>query len=110
MFITVAICTFNRAESLRRTLESLVAIQVTSDLTWEIVIVNNNSTDHTDDVISEYIGRLPVRREFEPRSGKSNALNRAIDVAKGDYIAWIDDDVLVDAGLLTAYMDAFRRW
>ena len=61
MFITVAICTFNRAESLRLALDSLVAIQVPSDLAWEIVIVNNNSTDHTDDVISEYIGRWLAR-------------------------------------------------
>ena len=110
MFISVVICTFNRAESLRRTLDSLVAMRVPSDLVWEIVVVNNNSTDHTDDIIGEYIDRLPVRREFELRPGKSNALNRAIDVAKGDYLVWVDDDVLVDAGLLTAYVEAFRRW
>ncbi len=110
MLITVAVCTFNRAEPLRLTLDSLVAMKVPTDLTWEIVIVNNNSTDQTDEVISEYVGRLPLRREFEPRPGKSNALNRAIDVAKGDYIVWIDDDVLADAGLLMAYAEAFRRW
>ena len=110
MFVTVGICTFNRAESLRRALDSLVAIRVPNDLAWEIVIVNNNSTDCTDEIIGEYIGRLPVRREFEPRPGKSNALHRAIDVAKGDYIIWIDDDVVVDAGWLTAYADAFWRW
>jgi glycosyltransferase involved in cell wall biosynthesis len=110
MFISVAICTFNRAESLRRTLASLVMIRVPRDVGWEIVIVNNNSTDHTDQVISEYMSRLPVRREFEPSVGKSYALNRAIDVATGDYILWTDDDVLVDAGWLTAYVEAFRRW
>ena len=110
MLITVAICTFNRAESLRLTLNSLLTMRVPCDISWEILIVNNNSTDHTDEVISEYIGRLPVRREFEPDSGKSNALNRATDVSKGDYIVWIDDDVLVDAGLLAAYTAAFRRW
>jgi glycosyltransferase involved in cell wall biosynthesis len=110
MFVTVAICTFNRAESLRLTLDSLVAMEVPSDLPWELLIVNNNSTDHTDDVIGEYVGRLPIRREFESRGGKSNALNRAIDVAKGDYIVWTDDDVVVDPGLLTAYATAFRRW
>jgi glycosyltransferase involved in cell wall biosynthesis len=110
MFITVGICTFNRAESLRRTLDSLVAMELPSNSAWEIVIVNNNSSDHTDDVISVYVGRLPVRREFEPRPGKSNALNRAIDVAKGDYILWTDDDVVVDTGWLVAYVDAFRRW
>jgi glycosyltransferase involved in cell wall biosynthesis len=110
MFITVAICTFNRAESLRRALNSLTETRVPNDLDWEIVIVNNNSTDQTDHVVDEYIGHLPVRREFEPRPGKSNALNRAIDVAKGQYIIWIDDDVVVDAGWLTAYAEAFRRW
>jgi glucosyl-dolichyl phosphate glucuronosyltransferase len=110
MFVTIAICTFNRAESLSRTLDSLVPIRVPSDISWELLIINNNSTDHTDNVISEYIGRLPVRREFEFRAGKSNALNRAVDIAKGDYIIWIDDDVLVDVGLLTVYVEAFRRW
>src|SRR6516162_7977827 len=110
LLITVAICTFNRAESLRRTLASLTAMRIPSDLAWEVVIVNNNSTDHTDEVIGEYVDRLPVRGEFEPRAGKSNALNRAIDVAKGDYILWTDDDVVVDAGWMTAYVDAFRRW
>src|ERR1700730_5733393 len=110
MFVTVAICTFNRAESLRLTLDSLVAMEVPSDLPWELLIVNNNSTDHTDDVIGEYVGSLPVRREFESRGGKSNALNRAIDVSKGAYSVWMDDDVLVHPGLLTAYAAAFRRW
>src|SRR3984893_14221809 len=110
MLISVAICTLNRAESLRGTLDSLAAMRVPGDVAWEIVIVNNNSTDHTDDVVSEYVSRLPVRREFEPRAGKSNALNRAIDLAKGDYIVWIDDAVLADAGWLAAYVEAFRRW
>ena len=110
MLVTVAICTFNRAESLRRTLDSLAAMAKPSDLAWEIIIVNNNSTDHTDDVICEYRDRLPVRREFEPRPGLSNARNRAIDTAKGDYILWTDDDVVVGTGWLRAYVDAARRW
>jgi glucosyl-dolichyl phosphate glucuronosyltransferase len=110
MFVTIGICTFNRAASLRRTLDSLVAMEVPGDLAWEVLIVNNNSTDHTDDVISEYVERLPVRREFESRPGKSNALNRAINAAKGEYILWTDDDVVVDPGWLRAYVEAFRRW
>jgi glycosyltransferase involved in cell wall biosynthesis len=110
MLITVAICTFNRAGSLRRTLQSLAAMKVPNSLAWELIIVNNNSTDHTDDVIEEYRDRLPLRREFELQPGHSNARNRAIDVAKGGYIVWTDDDVLVDADWLTAYAEAFRRW
>ena len=110
MSVTVAICTFNRAESLRRSLESLAAMRVPNGLAWELIIVNNHSTDHTDDVVEEYRDRLPLRREFEPRHGLSNARNRAIDTAKGKYIVWTDDDVVVDAGWLAAYVEAFRRW
>src|SRR6516165_2736912 len=109
MFVTVAICTRNRAGSLRRTLESLAALQIPGDLTWEIVIVHN-STDHTDDVINKYLERLPVRRVLETRAGLSNARNQAVDTAKGEYIVWTDDDVIVDPGWLSAYAAAFRRW
>jgi len=85
-------------------------MQVPADIAWELVIVNNNSADHTDDVIKEYSDPLPMRRVFEPQPGLSNARNRAIDVAKGEYIIWTDDDVVVDASWLRAYVDAFRRW
>ena len=110
MFVTVAVCTFNRAESLRRTLDSLVAMRVARDLAWELIVVNNNSTDHTDAVIAEYRDRLPMRREFEPLHGHSNARNRAIAAAGGEYIIWTDDDVIVGTGWLAAYAGAFRRW
>jgi glycosyltransferase involved in cell wall biosynthesis len=110
MFVTVAVCTFNRAASLRRTLDSVVDMHVPSGLEWELIIVNNNSTDDTDDVIGEYVERLPVRREFEPQPGLSHARNRAIDAANGEYIVWTDDDVVVDAAWLRAYAGAFRRW
>lgn len=110
MLVTVAICTYNRAASLRRTLASLTTIRVSTGLSWELVVVNNNSSDHTDDVIAEFRDRLPLRREFEPKPGLSNARNRAVDVARGDYIIWTDDDVIVDSGWLEAYVEAFRRW
>jgi glycosyltransferase involved in cell wall biosynthesis len=111
VIITVAICTLNRAESLRRTLRSLAEMSVPDDIVWEVVVVNNDCTDDTDTVIKAFAdGQLPIRREFEPRRGLSLARNHAVDAAKGDYIAWIDDDVIVDPGWLTAYADAFHRW
>lgn len=110
MFITLAICTLNRAESLRRTLDSLAAMRVREDLDWEIVVVNNNCTDHTDEVIKSFADRLPIRRELEPQRGLSHARNRAVEAANGDYIVWTDDDVVVDPGWLAAYAEAFRRW
>jgi glycosyltransferase involved in cell wall biosynthesis len=110
MFATVAICTWNRAESLRRNLDSLAKMRVPDDLPWEVVVVNNGCTDHTDEVIASYAGRLPIRREYEPRRGISHARNRAVDAAKGEYIVWTDDDTIVDPGWLAAYIGAFRRW
>src|SRR5690349_14130582 len=102
MMITVAICSLNRAESLRRTLTSLTAMRIPADLAWETLVVNNEGTDHTDQVIDSFVGRLPIRRAMEPRRGLSNARNRAIDEARGDYIIWTDDDVVVDPSWLAA--------
>jgi glucosyl-dolichyl phosphate glucuronosyltransferase len=110
MLATVAICTLNRAESLRRTLESLAVMRMPQAIDWEVVVVNNNCTDHTDEVIAAFADRLPIRREFEPQRGLSRARNRAVDAARGDYIVWTDDDVVVDPGWLAAYTEAFRRW
>ena len=110
MLITVAICTFNRAASLKRTLDSLAAMRVPNGLDWELVVVNNGCADATDDVLGSFADRLPVRREFEPRRGLSHARNRAVDASNGDYIIWTDDDVVVDQGWLAAYAAAFQGW
>lgn len=110
LFLTVAICTFNRAESLRRTLRSLVALRVADHLDWEVVVVNNNCNDHTDNVIASFSDRLPIRREFEPQRGLSWARNRAVQAAEGNYILWIDDDVVVDPDWAAAYAQAFHQW
>jgi glycosyltransferase involved in cell wall biosynthesis len=110
MFLTVGICTFNRAESLRRTLQSLAALEVPDYVNWEIVVVNNNCTDHTEDVLAAFSDRLPIRRELEPQSGLSWARNRAVHAAEGKYIVWIDDDVVVHPGWIVAYAQAFHQW
>ena len=109
MLVTVTICTLNHAESLRRTLESLAAMAVPDGLDWEVLVVNNGCTDHTDDVIAAFAARLPLRREVEPERGLSRARNRAVETARGDYMVWTDDDVVVDPGWLAAYLAAFRR-
>lgn len=106
MRLTVAICTWNRADLLDATLECLTRLEVGDDLAWEIVVVDNNCTDQTPDVLESFTGRLPLVRVSEPKPGLSHARNRAIAAASGDYIAWTDDDVLVDRDWLSAYRDA----
>lgn len=77
---------------------------------WELLIVNNNCTDSTDEVITRYSEFLPMRRFFEAKPGQSNARNCAIQHARGDYIVWTDDDVLVNRQWLAAYHEAFQHW
>jgi glucosyl-dolichyl phosphate glucuronosyltransferase len=109
MHLSVAICTWNRAGLLRQTLERMAsALRVPGGVKWELLIVNNNCTDDTDAVIAAFADRLPVRRLFEPAPGLANARNLAVREARGEYIVWTDDDVLVDAAWLLEYFRASR--
>ncbi len=110
MKLTVAICTWNRAPLLRRTLDSLAVQQGLGDLTWELLVVNNNCTDETDAVVSAFKSRLPIRALHEPNPGLSNARNKAIAAATGDYMVWTDDDVVVCPEWLSSYAQAFQAW
>jgi hypothetical protein len=109
MHLTVAICTWNRAELLRRTLEQLRHLESPPDASWELIVVNNNCTDDTDAVLDEFRPHLPLRRVFEAKPGLSNARNAAIRAASGLFIIWTDDDVLVAPKWLSAYADAMRQ-
>ena len=110
MDVTIAICTYNRAAYLEQTLNSIAQMDVPAGTKWEVVVVNNNCSDATDETINRFAGTLPIRREFEACEGLSNARNRAIAAAQGDYIIWTDDDVVVASEWIGAYLAAFRRW
>jgi glycosyltransferase involved in cell wall biosynthesis len=108
--ITVAICTWNRADLLEQTLAQMCRLTIPPGLAWELVIVNNNSTDHTSEVADKYRTRLPIRTFLEPQQGLSHARNRAVEEARGTVILWTDDDVLVDPRWLANYSEAVRQW
>src|SRR5215469_1547003 len=99
MDITVVLCTFNRCERLRKALESIAASVVPQGVTWEVLIVDNNSTDRTMSAVKEFLKRDPERFRylFEARQGKSYALNSGLKEARGDVVAFVDDDVTVES-------------
>jgi GT2 family glycosyltransferase len=101
MKTSIVIATYNRAKLLDDCLAHL-ANQSFEDGD-EIVVVDNGSTDRTADVIKVHAGRMPVRLRYlvEPRAGKSHALNRALEIAGGDVLAFTDDDVNVSASWLS---------
>ena len=108
--LTVAICTRNRADSLAVALERLCALAIPDGVWWEVVVIDNGSTDHTKEVIESFAGRLPISRHFEPKPGLSNGRNHALEVAKGDFVLSVDDDVLVRPGWLAAYAEGVRKY
>lgn len=110
MLITVAVCTRNRARALDRTLASLTALERPASMQWELLVVDNGSDDDTAASLAKYAERLPLRMLDEPRIGLSHARNKAIAEARGVYIVWIDDDVIVDPDWLRAYAEAFGAW
>jgi glycosyltransferase involved in cell wall biosynthesis len=104
--VSVAICTWNRASLLDETLSTMRRLRVPSKLSWELLVVDNNSTDETARVVSSHAGCLPIVPIFEPKQGLSNARNRAALEARGELIIWTDDDVRVDEHWLAEYAKA----
>lgn len=112
--VSLILCTYNRCRSLARALESVVASTLPDSVRWDVLAVDNNSTDHTRKVIEDFSGRYPGRIHymFVPLQGKSHALNAAIRAARGDVLAFTDDDVIVERNWLrnlTAPLDD-GRW
>jgi glycosyltransferase involved in cell wall biosynthesis len=102
--LTIAICTFNGACRLPALIEKLLyltqhPIKLTNqeNLKWEIIIVDNNSSDNTAKVINSYQQKFPANQFnyiFESQQGVAYARRRAIQEAKGEIIGFLDDDNL----------------
>ena len=101
MKYSVVIATYNRARDLRSTLDSLGAMQ--PDGPWEVIVVDNNSTDGTRQVVEDMSRGFPtaLRYCFERDQGRSPALNTGICAARGTIVATTDDDVRVPPDWLT---------
>jgi glycosyltransferase involved in cell wall biosynthesis len=108
--LTVLMPTFNRADMLRTTLEALCQVR-RGNLSIEIVVIDNGSSDDTELVLREFSTRLPLQQIYEPRAGKSNALNRALRESRlGGIVLFTDDDVTPDASWFEAVVATCQRW
>jgi glucosyl-dolichyl phosphate glucuronosyltransferase len=114
MNISVILCTYNRCHRLAGALNSVAASQLPESVSWEVLVIDNNSSDKTRDVVAEFSHRYPgrFRYVFEPQQGKSYALNAGIREARGEILAFMDDDVIVDTQWLQCLTAIFQkqRW
>lgn len=93
--VTVAILTYNRADFLQQTLEGIGQQEFPRDH-FEVLVVDNNSTDRTRAVVAALAAQRPAPRYvLETKQGLDHARNRAIREARGDLIVFADDDILV---------------
>jgi glycosyltransferase involved in cell wall biosynthesis len=110
MGISVTIQTYNRAEELRTTLRTLALVDSKDVADYEVIIIDNNSSDHTPQVVSDlapdFAGKLRYVREMN--QGLSHARNRATAEARYEIVAFLDDDVNVDRNWLRNLTSAFE--
>lgn len=108
---SIIVCTYNRAESLRDTLAALRNLHAPIGMTWEVLVVDNNSKDHTRAVVEDAMRDWPrLRYEFEGAQGLSHARNRGIACSTGDVILFTDDDVLPEPEWLQKTLEGLEQY
>ena len=95
--LDIVVCTYNNASLLDRALAAIAAQEVGDDVTWSVVVVDNNCTDGTADVVARHAARLGERLRLvrEPRQGLTPARLRGVSSTAADWIAFVDDDCLL---------------
>lgn len=101
MDFTIAICTYNGENRISQVLDALARQQGTESITWEVLVVDNNSGDRTAEIVQNYNWKhlapenSRLRWVFEPRQGTTHARRRAIeDAASEEWVGFLDDDNL----------------
>ncbi|HRP26084.1 glycosyltransferase [Thauera sp.] len=108
---SIIVCTYQRANSLRETLASLKQLRIPPNWAVEVMVVDNNSSDHTRNVVEEQRADWPaLRYEFEPAQGLSHARNHGIAAAQGEIILFTDDDVLPETDWLEQTIAGLDRY
>jgi len=110
MRVSIVIPTFNRAQSLGRLMESLDAVHGNNSTQMEVLIVDNNSTDGTADLLQQELVKprgFELKVLNEPQKGKASALNRGLAAARGDIFLVLDDDVIADCDCLVRHVEVY---
>ena len=108
--LTILVCTFNRALDLHELLETALAQENDGTFTYEIIVVDNNSTDDTRAVVEAFLarGHRNLRYIFEGRQGKSYALNTGLAAAEGWIYTVADDDYILPPDWAKRIVNGFQ--
>jgi glycosyltransferase involved in cell wall biosynthesis len=108
--ISVIVCTRNRAHRLEQTLKSLQVMAAPVDLPWELIIVDNNSSDNTKEVIDGFTkeSNVNIKSVVERHQGLAHARNMGVYKSSGNILAFTDDDCIVDRHWITSILKEFQ--
>lgn len=107
--ISIIICTYNRADNLKACFDCLTAQVVDDNFIWEVLLVDNNSSDLTKQFTDDYATNcnFRLRYTFASQQGLSHARNHGIQEAKGNILIFIDDDIHVNKRWLQSIYNTF---
>lgn len=108
--VSVVVCTWNRVTLLRDTVQSLLACSIPEGMSLELIVVDNASTDETPAFLRECRELGAIRTIYESAPGLSNARNAGASSSSGDWIVFLDDDVLVPREYFVELLYALRRF
>jgi glycosyltransferase involved in cell wall biosynthesis len=103
---SVIVPTHNRAETLSLTLANLARQQFPES--WEVIVVNNRSTDNTDEVVTRHKFPVPLRLVHEDTPGAAAARNAGAAHAGGQYLLFVDNDIQVESDFLQRHLVALE--
>lgn len=107
MKVSIIIPTHNRSDALAETLFHLARQDFAG--AWEAIVVNNNCTDDTDAVVENYKFPVSLKVVHETNPGPAAARNRGVDEARGEYIIFIDNDILVEADFISQHFQMLEK-
>ena len=109
MYLSVIIPTRNRCEYLRDALDSIVAQTLSMDL-FEVIVVDNGSTDNTSDVVKEFDAKISnLSYVYEPRPGLHEGRHTGLRTAIGEILVYADDDIIAFQTWLEGIYESFQN-
>ena len=112
MDVSIIICSYNRSQNLPDCFSCLEKQKLSISTQWEVLLVDNNSSDNTKAITEEIINTstLNIRYIFEAEQGLSAARNKGINEAIGTYLIFIDDDIRVTENWLQSIVSTFKQF
>lgn len=110
--ISIIIATYNRCDSLKDTLNSLLRQECDGTFNYEIIIVDNNSKDKTKETVEKYLSEFKGRLRYflETKQGLSFARNRGVKESNGEIVAFTDDDCIIDKKWVLSLYQTFEKY